>query len=140
MAKIPCSRSISTSVEIEETTSKMTPDETIFTNVDTGLINNIDSSYCDKCKIIKVKSGFFCKECGDLFLCSECNKKVHSETKVKHSFQNVSCLKESSEKISCKTIVESNLFKNVAKLNVTREDNHQQSFLLIDGSENIKVR
>ncbi|XP_065661273.1 zinc finger FYVE domain-containing protein 1 [Hydra vulgaris] len=135
MEKLSCSRSFITS-DKEETMNNMAPDEILFTSND--FFKN-DSSYCDKCNFTKVKSVVFCKECGDMFLCGECNKKVHSGAKVKHSFENLPSLKEplKSENKNGK-VFESNSFKNAAKLNVTNEGN-SQSFLLIDGSEVIKT-
>ena len=99
-----------------------------------------ESLRCDRCKSKKKKVAVACVDCGDLVLCTECNRKVHQDdNKLKHQLQDL----RRSLNISQESMTNGSHYhkksNSIAKLDVTHNDK-PKSLLLIDSSERIQVR
>ena len=124
-----------------EETSKMAADQALLKNSNSNIFGDIVSMRCDRCKSKKKKVAVVCVDCGDLPLCSDCSRKVHENSQIKHQLhelriepqtQNISNQRNTSNSLHHK---KSN---SVAKLEIVHNDK-PKSLLLIDSSEKLQV-
>ncbi len=105
----------------------------------------IDRKDCQKCK--KKPSLYFCLDYGEVYLCKECNKMTHnagSKSRKKHKVSELPSLPVLDAKIN--GVVEPKLidFESTFELdnvveNGVLDEVTTESFLLVDGSENLQV-
>jgi len=120
----------------------MAADQALLKNSNSNLFGDIDSMRCDRCKSKKKKVDVLCSDCGDLALCSDCNKKVHQEdNKLQHQLQHlrpkVPAAIHERNKLNA-SVNHKKTTNNIAKLDVIQNDK-PHSLLLIDSTEKLQV-
>lgn len=134
MAEVPCGSSRFLSKE----ETNMAADQALLNNPSLDIYGNVESKRCDRCKSKKKIASIICVDCGDMFLCSDCNRKVHQDEDYQlHQFRDLKSLAiEKSRKTNGYMKHQKN--NSAAKLEIIQDDK-PESLLLIDGSEKLKV-
>ncbi len=109
--------------------------------------SDLHSTDCQKCE--KKMSTCFCIECGDVYLCSDCSKMTHNtKSRKKHRVKELPLVPEGalvngimeSQLIDFDNAVEDdNFVANNLVEDISRVAPDQDSFLLVDGYENLQV-
>eukprot|EP00794_Sanderia_malayensis_P020377 gene20377-22386_t len=101
---------------------------------------------CQKCQ--KKSALYVCYDCGDIYLCKDCNKTTHNTGSKAHSRKKHKVNELSFEESTINGHIEPKLidFEDTDELNNIKQNGLDhgeitpESFLLVDGSENLQVQ